>query len=701
MSRPPTFNESKPYKGPDSYQVEDSDLFFGRDREADQLIAKILSARFTLLHAQSGAGKTSLLNARIIPGLESRGWSAIRILPQNDPVESVRTTTLRYILPPPQAELLAIARARAGLSNVDEDITLSEILTRYDNLKVRDPLRRSLIKPVEVSLAADSTHESGLFTPLFCRLLRSSIELDSFTEHLGIIQSVDVTASTQPINIGCDTLLSELTAILTAPKFQMAYQQILKELNIPVSDLSAFFESLVEVYGQQCSRFTLVLILDQFEEMFTRFVDPGPAATERSSELPDWRLRWEFFAQLGNLYQVGATTTGDLGTGGGKPVAMLPIRYVVSMRDEYIAQLDPIRKFVGTLDDSSYHLSLLEKKQAEVAIQHPAFLFGYTYSAECFTQIIQQLTKEDRFVEPAHLQLVCEKLWNERGRELALDESEDQRVTYPSGEIELDVFTNLGGTKGILKSFLHDFLEGLDHAERLETLEMLEPLVTASGTRNIIELERLIHAPFRDGSRRVELLNGLVNRTIVRTERRLGGYFVEITHEFLIAPILEALRNEISRNPDYSRFRLALRALERFQGVSFGGATRLLSPQEFLTLHENMKAIRWNDWGAELMFRSALYIGVDKSMLTVWWHAHETYTQSTDPALLFESKLMRKEDRTLLSLGELRLANNLRDSLNLSSEQVELILRSELIWAVDAEREDVLYWAKEIKAYAE
>jgi hypothetical protein len=66
-------SDAKPYKGPESYETHDAKLFFGREEEAEQLRAQILASPFTLLHAQSGAGKTSLLNAKIIPGLESYG----------------------------------------------------------------------------------------------------------------------------------------------------------------------------------------------------------------------------------------------------------------------------------------------------------------------------------------------------------------------------------------------------------------------------------------------------------------------------------------------------------------------------------------------------------------------------------------------------------------------------------------------------
>ena len=124
-------DREKPYKGPESYQVEDAELFFGRDHDAKQLIAKILSRRFTVVHSPSGAGKTSLLNARIIPGLEQRGWFAIRTLPQNDPTASVRITTLQHLMPPPEAELRSVEAAVKALIAPFEDISPEQALARF------------------------------------------------------------------------------------------------------------------------------------------------------------------------------------------------------------------------------------------------------------------------------------------------------------------------------------------------------------------------------------------------------------------------------------------------------------------------------------------------------------------------------------------------------------------------------------------
>jgi len=59
-----------PYVGPRPFQREEEDLFFGRLGESRTLISMILASRVVLLYALSGAGKTSLLNAAVVPSLE-------------------------------------------------------------------------------------------------------------------------------------------------------------------------------------------------------------------------------------------------------------------------------------------------------------------------------------------------------------------------------------------------------------------------------------------------------------------------------------------------------------------------------------------------------------------------------------------------------------------------------------------------------
>lgn len=67
---PPTNN---PYVGPRPFGQDEHDRFFGRDREANELFSLINAHPVILFYSQSGAGKTSLLNAAIIPRLKEQG----------------------------------------------------------------------------------------------------------------------------------------------------------------------------------------------------------------------------------------------------------------------------------------------------------------------------------------------------------------------------------------------------------------------------------------------------------------------------------------------------------------------------------------------------------------------------------------------------------------------------------------------------
>jgi tetratricopeptide (TPR) repeat protein len=73
----PESQERNPYVGPRPFEKQDKGLFFGRDREASEIFSLIIAHPTLLLYAQSGAGKTSLLNARLIPLLEEEGFEVL------------------------------------------------------------------------------------------------------------------------------------------------------------------------------------------------------------------------------------------------------------------------------------------------------------------------------------------------------------------------------------------------------------------------------------------------------------------------------------------------------------------------------------------------------------------------------------------------------------------------------------------------
>ena len=61
-----------PYAGAKSFTEKERRYFFGREQESNQLAALIIAHQVVLFYAESGAGKTSLLQASVVPGLRER-----------------------------------------------------------------------------------------------------------------------------------------------------------------------------------------------------------------------------------------------------------------------------------------------------------------------------------------------------------------------------------------------------------------------------------------------------------------------------------------------------------------------------------------------------------------------------------------------------------------------------------------------------
>ena len=61
---------NNPWCGLDSYQSSDRSKFYGREKEKEEFFTSILNNYSTILYGVSGVGKTSLINAGLIPKLE-------------------------------------------------------------------------------------------------------------------------------------------------------------------------------------------------------------------------------------------------------------------------------------------------------------------------------------------------------------------------------------------------------------------------------------------------------------------------------------------------------------------------------------------------------------------------------------------------------------------------------------------------------
>jgi len=541
--------------------------------------------------------KTSLLNARVIPFLESSRWLPVRTLLQNDPIRAIRTAVLRSVVACPEVEACALDRIFESCQEViGPDSTIAQLLKFYDTLPIRDSRSRTLLMPVPSKLPtwAGGNEDTGRTISFVSRLLRSTCSVERFNLFVRAVNPAFPT-------ITLDTKLGDLNGCLRSSSCAAYYQDLIRELEPPATNLVHFFEHLWAVMGRRfpSGEFAIVLIIDQFEEIFTRYVDRNLEGLADGS-LPDWRLRLELFDELRQLYEsLGAQVQSE-----GSPGAMtLPLHIVISMRDEFIAQMDPIRKFAWNLDEASFHLDFIARKEAATVIQEPARYYGYSYSPECSARIVEDLTREGRVVEPAHIQIICTKLW-----------------TVKQPEISLQLYNGLGGTRGILDSYFDEFLARFDAAEVLTIVELLEPLITSSGSRNIVEETSLVHQQLWRSTERRRLLSELVNRNIIRIEPRLGGRFVEITHEFLIRPIREKITQLLVQDPAYARLRDAIAALRELEHQDFRclRSEDHLSRAQFESLNTYRESLQWPAWAREVMVRAAIRLGAKPDHVRAW-----------------------------------------------------------------------------------
>ena len=79
-----------PYKNLDYFDESDFAIFYGRERETQELVTKTLSHRMALLFGPSGAGKTSLIRAGAMTVLRESGYFPLYVRPGKSLSQSIK-----------------------------------------------------------------------------------------------------------------------------------------------------------------------------------------------------------------------------------------------------------------------------------------------------------------------------------------------------------------------------------------------------------------------------------------------------------------------------------------------------------------------------------------------------------------------------------------------------------------------------------
>jgi YVTN family beta-propeller protein len=408
-----------PYVGPISFsrKKEDQKRFFGRDYETDEIVSLILGHRLVLLYAQSGAGKTSIINAKITPELENYDYD---VLPS----------------------------ARIGNISSTEAASSSKTNEEYGSLEIKNMYMLNAIQSLLGKQKADPT---SLLTQ----------ELSDFLARYYPVSKDRTTGESKP----------------------------------------------------------QILVFDQLEELFSYYPNDK------------WRQQQKnFFEQVA------------------KALKNNPLLHVVFViREDYLAELDPFLELLPERLRPRFRLERLRKANAFLAIKKPLETMSQSLYRSFEKQIdadidiiIDDLLKiksldpfsgkirevKGEFVEPIHLQIVCDRWWQGwLSRGYKNFSSTDRRL--PSVDEAL---------KQLYESTIHEAVSKTKLSEETIRKWCEKKLITPSGTRGLVYLTLESSEDEIDSN----VIGILESNHLIRVEWRSGTKWYELTHDRLIGPIKES-----------------------------------------------------------------------------------------------------------------------------------------------------------------
>jgi len=92
-----------PFKFLDSYTRQDKEIFFGRDREIEEMYQKVFESKILLLYGISGTGKTSLINCGLANKFEDSDWLPVTVRRGRSILDSLVKELQKNAIPPSSA----------------------------------------------------------------------------------------------------------------------------------------------------------------------------------------------------------------------------------------------------------------------------------------------------------------------------------------------------------------------------------------------------------------------------------------------------------------------------------------------------------------------------------------------------------------------------------------------------------------------
>jgi hypothetical protein len=314
----------------------------------------------------------------------------------------------------------------------------------------------------------------------------------------------------QPLQSLATVLLPLATSSRSGPPPIAEHQTLLARLRESPGHLGVALRARAAERSQK-----VLLIVDQLEELYTL--------------VPDEAERRAFTACLAGVADDAAT----------------PLRVVACMRSDFLDRVGEDRRFLDDLVRGLHFLQPLPREALHQALEAPVAQLGYSFeSPGLLAEMVDSLAATPGSLPL--LQFAGTKLWEAR---------DERRKVLTAAS-----YQQMGGISGVLAQHADRVVAALPPALRAAARGLFQRLVTADGTRAIVdlaELAGLTEAPGDLGAL-VEHLSS-ARLVVVQSRRDEGSATVELVHESLISG-WPMLRRWLDEGREDATFREQLRA---------------------------------------------------------------------------------------------------------------------------------------------
>jgi len=109
---------NSPFKFLDSYTKDDRDIFFGRNREIEELYQQVFESKLLLVYGVSGSGKSSLINCGLANKFQETDWLPFEIRRGNNIIESMASAVKKASITKQPGEIITGSQFRKSVRSL-------------------------------------------------------------------------------------------------------------------------------------------------------------------------------------------------------------------------------------------------------------------------------------------------------------------------------------------------------------------------------------------------------------------------------------------------------------------------------------------------------------------------------------------------------------------------------------------------------